>query len=103
MTTITTTYNGCHNILQGSLPRFRSISLPNQNNSIDSSYDKNIRNDHNIFMINQDFKMLLFCTAQDYNEAISHVIHSQIFDTARNAYCSLSDKHTDNSSCFLLW
>ena len=35
--------------------------------------------------------MLLFCTAQDNNQAISHVILSQIFDTARNAYCILSD------------
>ena len=42
------------------------------------------------------------CTAQDYNLAISHVILSQIFDTARNAYCILSDQYTDNSSCFLL-
>ena len=46
---------------------------------------------------------LLLCTAQDYNQAISHVILSQIFDTARNAYCILSDQYTDNSSCFLLW
>ena len=37
------------------------------------------------------------CTAQDYNQAISHVILSQIFDTARNAYCILSDQYTDNS------
>ena len=45
----------------------------------------------------------LLCTAQDYNLAISHVILSQIFDTARNVYCILSDQYTDNSSCFLLW
>ena len=38
-----------------------------------------------------------------YNLAISHVILSQIFDTARNAYCILSNQYTDNSSCFLLW
>ena len=43
------------------------------------------------------------CTAQDYNQVISHVILSQIFDTARNAYCILSDQYTDISSCFLLW
>ena len=44
-----------------------------------------------------------FVTAQDYNLAISHVILSQIFDTARNAYCILSDQYTDNWSCFHLW
>ena len=37
-----------------------------------------------IFMINQNLKILLFCTAQDCNQAISHVILSQIFDNARN-------------------
>ena len=46
--------------------------------------------------------MLLFCSVQDYNQAISHVILSQIFDTVRNAYCILSDQYTDYSSCFLL-
>ena len=51
-------------------------------------------------MINQNLKILLLCTAHDYNQAISHVILSQIFDTARNAYCILSDQCTDNSSCF---
>ena len=51
-------------------------------------------------MINQNLKILLLCNAQDYNQAISHVIFSQIFDTARNAYCILSDQYTDNSSCF---
>ena len=44
----------------------------------------------------------VYCTAL-YNLAISHVILSQIFDTARNAYCILSDQYTDYSSCFLLW
>ena len=44
----------------------------------------------------------VYCTGL-YNLAISHVILSQIFDTARNAYCILSDQYTDNSSCFLLW
>ena len=39
----------------------------------------------------------VYCTAL-YN---LHVILSQIFDTARNAYCILSDQYTDNSSCFL--
>ena len=53
-------------------------------------------------MINQNLKILLLCNAQDYNRAISHVILSQIFDTARNAYCVLCDQYTDNSSCFLL-
>ena len=45
------------------------------------------------------------CTAQHYNNnlAISHVIISQILDTARNAYCILNDQYTDNLSCFLLW
>ena len=42
----------------------------------------------------------VYCTTL-YNLAISHVILSQIFDTARNAYCILSDQYTDNSSCFL--
>ena len=32
---LTTSYNGCHNIFQGSLARFCSVSLPNQMNSID--------------------------------------------------------------------
>ena len=54
-------------------------------------------------MINQNLNILLFCTAQDYNQAISHVILSQIFDNARNAFSILSDQYTDNSSCFLLW
>ena len=44
----------------------------------------------------------VYCIAL-YNLAISHVILSQIFDTARNAYCILSDQYSDNSSCFLLW
>ena len=44
----------------------------------------------------------VYCTGL-YYQAISHVILSQIFDTARNAYCILSDQYTDNSSCFLLW
>ena len=47
--------------------------------------------------------ILLLCGAQDYNQVISHVILSQIFATARNTYCILSDQCTDNSSCFLLW
>ena len=54
-------------------------------------------------MINQNLKILLLCTAQDCNQAISHVILSQIFDNARNAFSILSDQYTDNSSCFLLW
>ena len=51
-------------------------------------------------MLNQTLKILLFCTAQDYNQAISHVILSQIFDNARNAFSILSDQYTDNSSLF---
>ena len=47
-------------------------------------------------MINQNLKIQLLCNAQDYNQAISHVILSQIFDTARNAYCIVSDQYTDN-------
>ena len=50
-------------------------------------------------MINQNLKMLLFCTVQDYNQAISHVILSQIFNTVRKAYCIRSE-YTDNSSFF---
>ena len=46
---------------------------------------------------------IVLCTAQYFIQAISHVILSQIFDTARNAYCILSDQYTDNSNCFLLW
>ena len=38
-------------------------------------------------------------TTQDYNQAISHVILRQIFDTAKIAYCILSDHYTDNLSC----
>ena len=72
------------------LARFRSVSLPNQK-KFNRQNDKNKRNIHKIFMINQNLKILLFCTAQDYNQAISHVILSQIFDTARNAYCIVSD------------
>ena len=53
-------------------------------------------------MINQNLKIMLLCNAQDYNQAISHIILSHIIDTARNAYCILSDQYTDNSSCFLL-
>ena len=44
-------------------------------------------------MINQNLKILLFCTAQDYNQAISHVILSQIFDNARNTFSILSDQY----------
>ena len=51
-------------------------------------------------MINQNLKILLFCTAQDYNQAISHVILSQIFDNARNAFSILSDQYADNSELF---
>ena len=43
-------------------------------------------------------KILLLCNALDYNQTISHIIFSQIFDTSRCAYCSLSDQYTDNSS-----
>ena len=43
-------------------------------------------------MINQNLKILIFCTVQDYNQAISHVILSQIFDNARNAFSILSDQ-----------
>ena len=46
--------------------------------------------------------MLLFCSAQDYNQTISHIILSQIFDTVKNAYSILSDQYTDYSSYFLL-
>ena len=53
-------------------------------------------------IINQNLKMLLFYTAQDYNQAISHVILSQIFDNARNAFSILSDQYTDNSSSFMV-
>ena len=41
----------------------------------------------------------VYCTAL-YNLAISYVILSQIFDTARNAYCILSDQYTDNFELF---
>ena len=44
-----------------------------------------------------------FLYAQDYNQAISHVILSQIFDNAGNAFSILSNQYTDNLSCFLLW
>ena len=66
---LTTSYNGCHNILQGSLARFYSVSLPNQN-------EFNRQNKRK-----KKWSLLLLCTAQDYNQAISHVILSQIFDT----------------------
>ena len=83
---------------------FGKISLvfrPNQK-EFNRQNDKNKRNGHKIYVINQNLKMLLFCTAQVYNQAISHVILSQIFDTVRNAYCILNDQYTDNLSCFLL-
>ena len=102
---MTTTYHLLQWLLQYTLrvlARVCSVSLPNQK-EFNRQNDKNERNDHSIFMINQNLKMLHFCTAQDYNQAISHVILSQIFDTARNAYYVLSDQYTDNSSCFLLW
>ena len=51
-------------------------------------------------MINQNLKILLFCTAQDYNQAISHVILSQIFDNARNAFSILSDQYTETRVVF---
>ena len=63
---------------------FGSVSLPNQK----EFNRQNKINGHRIFMINQNLKILLFCTVQDYNQAISRVILSQIFDTARNAYCT---------------
>ena len=56
-----------------------------QNNSIDRMIKKKV--DGLKFMINQNLKILLFCTAPDYNQALSNAILSQIFDTARNAYC----------------
>ena len=43
----------------------------------------------------------VYCTGL-YNLAISHIILSQIFDTAKNTSCILSYQYTDNSSCFLL-
>ena len=61
---------------------------------INRQNDQNKRNGRYIFMINQNLKMLLFCTVQDYNQAISHI---------KNAYCIRSDQCTDNTSCFLLW
>ena len=63
------------------------------------------RNGHYIFMIKiSKSYILIFSTALDYNQAISHVILSQIFDTARIAYYILSDQYTDKSSCFFfLW
>ena len=82
---LTTSYNGCHNILQGSLARFCSVSLPNQNefnrqNKINGHY--------------------CFCVLHRIIIKQSHVILSQIFDTARNAYCILSDQCTDNLVVF---
>ena len=75
---------------------FRSVSLPNQKEFNRQKWSLN-------FQINENLKILLLCTAQDYNLALSHVILSQIFDTARNAFCILSDQYTDNSNCFLIW
>ena len=69
-----------------------------KNNSIDRMIK--VKEKVTKFMINQNLKILLLCTAQDCNQAISHVILSQI---ARNAFSILSDHYTDNSSCFLLW
>ena len=62
------------------------------------------RNGHYIFMIKiSKSYILIFSTALDYNQAISHEILSQIFDTARIAYCILSDQYTDNSSCLFFY
>ena len=44
---LTTSYNGCHNILQGSLARFCSVSLPNQN----EFNRQNKRNGHYCFCV----------------------------------------------------
>ena len=44
---LTTSYNGCHNILQGSLARFCSVSLPNQN----KFNRQNKRNGHYCFCV----------------------------------------------------
>ena len=51
------------------------------------------------FQKNQNLKILLLCTAQHYNLAISHVILSQIFDNAGNAFSILSNQYTGNLSC----
>ena len=52
-------------------------------------------------MINQNLKMLLFCTVRDYNRAISHVILSQMFNTVRKAYCIRSE-YRDNLFSFMV-
>ena len=56
-------------------------------------------------MINQNLKILhsafpYFTGLRSSNITRISVL-SQIFDTARNAYCILSDQYTDNSTSFL--
>ena len=86
-------------ILQGSFARFRSVSLPNQKEFNRQSKKMVTKFSEKTISQNTAF---VYCTAL-HNPAISHVILSQIIDTARNPYCILSDQNTYNSSCFLLW
>ena len=80
------------------MSRFHSVSLPNQNNSIERMIK--IKEMVTKFSVKPKSQNTAFCTAQDYSQARSHVILSQISDTARNAYCIVSDQDTYNSSFF---
>ena len=54
-------------------------------------------------MINKISKtyILVFHTAQDkIKQYHTYSVLSQIFDTARNVYCIISDQYTDNSNSF---
>ena len=95
MTTTYTFYNGCHNIiLQGSWQDFVQFLCQTKKNSIDrikemvTKFSDKPKSQNTALCA--FIKIQLLCTAQDYNLAISQVILSQIFDTARNAYCILT-------------
>ena len=54
-------------------------------------------------MINQNLKILhtvfLYCTSSNIT---CNLVLSPIFDTARNAYCILSDQFTENEFFFMV-
>ena len=64
------------------------------------------RNGHSIVMINQNFKILhsafVYCTGLRSSNITRNSLLRQIFDTARNAYCILSDQYTDNSAFYMI-
>ena len=57
-------------------------------------------------MINQKLKILytafLYCTGLSSSNITCNSVLNQIFDTAKNAYCILSDQCTDDLSYFVV-